>query len=265
MADLVRAPEFDPARVPQHIAIIMDGNGRWATARGFDRLAGHQRGARTVVEIVDAAVALHARHGNPTHLTLYSFSVENWKRPVSEVEALMQLYIDFLAEQTPRMIRDNVRYHQIGRAQELPEPVYEQMLVSKSATEKNTGLNLTLALNYSSRTEITDAVTAIAKAVKSGELSLRDITEQTVSDHLYTAGFPDPDLLIRTAGELRLSNYLLWQISYAELYVSETLWPEYTPADLFTAIDAFGRRTRKFGAVIPSIQPAAGVGPGTSP
>lgn len=236
-------------RIPRHIAIIMDGNGRWAVRQKLDRVHGHRRGADAVVDIVEAAVNLRNAYGGPDYLTLYSFSVENWKRPPAEVEALMQLYIDFLARQRPQMQANNVRYNQIGRHAELPDPVIEEMNTTLEATRGNTGLTLTLAINYGSRTEILDAVRSLAEDVKAGKLAPRDINEAALQSRLYTANMPDVDLLIRTAGEMRVSNYLLWQISYAELVVTETLWPEFGPADLHDAIRQYSRRNRRFGAL----------------
>ncbi|HEY1683495.1 MAG TPA: isoprenyl transferase [Tepidisphaeraceae bacterium] len=236
-------------KFPRHIAIIMDGNGRWATRRGQERILGHQQGARTVKKIVTEAARLREQYGGPDYLTLYSFSMENWKRPAQEVEFLMRMYVDYLRSEIPTMMENNIRYQQIGRQTGLPEPVVEQMHQAIEITAKNTGLTLVLALNYGSRGEITDAVKQIAREVQAGELLPDAIDEQTISDRLYTAGMPDPDLLIRTAGEMRVSNYLLWQISYAELYVSETLWPDFSVGDLHEAIRVFAGRQRRFGAL----------------
>lgn len=242
-------PEVPSERIPRHIAIIMDGNGRWAVRQNRDRVHGHRRGADTVVDIVEACVNLRNDRGGPDYLTLYSFSVENWKRPASEVEALMQLYIDFLARQRPTMLANNVRYNQIGRSSELPDPVIDEMNATLAATAGNTGLTLTLAINYGSRAEITDAVREIAEEVRAGRLDPRDISETTLNQHLYTRDMPDVDLLIRTAGEMRVSNYLLWQISYAELVVTPTLWPEFTETELHAAIRHYASRNRRFGAL----------------
>jgi undecaprenyl diphosphate synthase len=236
-------------KMPRHIAVIMDGNGRWAVRQGEDRTTGHQRGADVVKKIVRACSNLRDDLCGPDYLTLYSFSIENWKRPMDEVAFLMQMYVDYLADQLPVMLEKNIRFHQIGRTDNLPDPVIDAMQQAIHATRHNTGLNLVLAINYGSRAEITDAVKAIAKKVQAGELDVRDITEQTISQHLYTAGWPDPDLLIRTAGEMRLSNYLLWQISYAELYVSDVLWPDFDAAELHKAIRSFAGRNRRFGAL----------------
>src|SRR5687768_4834367 len=236
-------------KFPRHIAIIMDGNGRWAVKRGMERVRGHQEGAKSVRDVVTECARLRKHHGGPDFLTLYSFSIENWKRPANEVSFLMQMYIDYLRQERPTMMENNIRFKQIGRLENLPDPVLEAVGVALEETRHNTGLTLTLALNYGSRAEITDAVRAIAEKVKRGELQPRDVTEQTISDHLYTAGQPDPDLLVRTAGEMRVSNYLLWQISYAELVVSETLWPDFGAKELHQAIRAFAARNRRFGAL----------------
>ena len=241
--------EFSGKPIPRHIAIIMDGNGRWAVRQGNQRTVGHQQGAESVKQIVTECTNLRNAVGGPDYLTLYSFSIENWKRPIEEVSFLMQMYIDWLRAERPLMMRQNVRFHQIGRLDNLPDPVLDELQITLEETRNNTGLNMVLALNYGSRAEITDAVKAIAEQVRSGEIDPRDVTEQTISDHLYTAGWPDPDLLIRTAGEMRVSNYLLWQISYAELYVSDVLCPEFGAKELHDAIRAFGRRNRRFGAL----------------
>ena len=238
-----------PARFPRHIAVIMDGNGRWAVRQQIERIRGHQQGAQTVRTIVTECARLREKFGGPDHLTLYSFSLENWKRPADEVAFLMQMYIDYLRSERQTMRENNIRFQQIGRLDNLPEPVLDEVNRTLEETRHHTGLTLTLALNYGSRAEITDAVQAIAKKVKAGELDPARITEQTVADHLYTAGVPDPDLLIRTAGELRLSNYLLWQISYAELFISDALWPDFREPHLHEAILSFSQRNRRFGAL----------------
>jgi undecaprenyl diphosphate synthase len=246
MTDLADIPSN---KIPVHIAIIMDGNGRWAVQRGLERVRGHQQGAKCVKTVVNACTALHRKHGRPEYLTLYSFSLENWKRPLSEISFLMEMYIDYLRRELPKMMEDNVRFRQIGRTDQLPDPVLDAMNTTLKETENNTGLNLVLALNYGSRGEITDAVRSIARKVADGSLKPAQINESTISQHLYTAGMPDPDLLIRTAGEMRVSNYLLWQISYAELVVLPVLWPDFGDADLHAAIAEFAQRNRRFGAL----------------
>ena len=244
-------PRLDiPAeKMPRHIAIIMDGNGRWAVKRGLERVRGHQEGARTVRDVVTECARLRKHHGGPDFLTLYSFSIENWKRPLNEVSFLMTMYIEYLRKERPTMMENNIRFRQIGRLENLPDPVLDEVNQTLEETKNNDGLTLVLALNYGSRAEITDAVREIARKARDKELRPEEIDEQTISDHLYTAGWPDPDLLVRTAGEMRISNYLLWQISYAELVVSDVLWPDFQVADLHAAIREFSSRNRRFGAL----------------
>lgn len=236
-------------RIPRHIAVIMDGNGRWAVKRGLQRVQGHRRGADAVRDVVTECAKLLKHRGGPQFLTLYSFSLENWKRPADEVGFLMQMYMDFLRQERKTMHENNIRFQQIGRMDNLPEPLLAEVQATLDLTAGNTGLTLVLAINYGSRAEIIDAVRSIAAKVRSGELAERDIDERTISEHLYTRGYPDPDLLIRTAGEMRISNYLLWQISYAELYVSDTLWPDFGVPDLHAALRAYAARNRRFGAL----------------
>ncbi len=236
-------------KFPRHIAIIMDGNGRWAVRRGLQRVKGHQEGARTVRDVVTECARLRKEHGGPDFLTLYSFSLENWKRPIDEVSFLMEMYIEYLRKERATMMENNIRFRQIGRLDHLPEPVLDEMQRTLEETKDNDGLTLVLALNYGSRAEIADAVREVARKVQDRELRAEEIDEQTISDHLYTAGWPDPDLLIRTAGEMRVSNYLLWQISYAELVVSDVLWPDFGVEDLHKAIREFSSRNRRFGAL----------------
>jgi undecaprenyl diphosphate synthase len=241
--------EVPREKFPRHVAVIMDGNGRWAVRRGLERVKGHQEGAKSVRTIVTECARLRKEHGGPDYLTLYSFSIENWKRPANEVTFLMQMYIEYLRNERATMMENNIRFRQIGRLDNLPDPVLDEVNETLALTAKNDGLQLVLALNYGSRAEIADAVRAIAEKVKAGEIDPRDVSEQTIADHLYTADMPDPDLLIRTAGEMRVSNYLLWQISYAELYVSEVLWPDFGVTELHYAIREFSRRNRRFGAL----------------
>ncbi|HQY88425.1 MAG TPA: polyprenyl diphosphate synthase [Tepidisphaeraceae bacterium] len=238
-----------PNQHPKHIAIIMDGNGRWAVKQGLERVKGHERGAVSVREIVTECARLRDRYGAPDYLTLYSFSIENWRRPVDEVSFLMEMYIRYLQSERETMLKNNIRFNQIGRLENLPEAVLDEVQTTLDVTAKHTGLTLTLALNYGSRAEITDAVRVIGKKVSTGQLDWRDIDEQTIQQHLYTHDMPDVDLLIRTAGEMRVSNYLLWQISYAELHVTDRLWPDFSPTDLHEAIEAFSKRNRRFGAL----------------
>lgn len=250
MADLQNdISDVSRERFPRHIAVIMDGNGRWAVSRGLERVKGHQEGAKTVRRIVTECARLRKHHGGPDFLTLYSFSLENWKRPVDEVGFLMQMYVDYLRQERATMMENNIKFAQIGRLDNLPDPVLDEVNITLEETKLNDGLTLVLALNYSSRAEITDAVRAIARKVQQADLTPDKIEESTISEQLYTAGMPDPDLLIRTAGEMRVSNYLLWQISYAELYVSNILWPDFDVRDLHAAIREFSTRNRRFGAL----------------
>lgn len=235
--------------MPRHIAVIMDGNGRWAVQRGLQRVSGHQEGAKTVRKIVTECARLREKYPGPDFLTLYSFSLENWKRPVEEVSFLMQMYIEYLRQERATMMENNIQFRQIGRIDQLPEPVLEEVDITLRETKNNDGLTLVLALNYSSRAEITDATRKIAAEAREHKLDPRDISEETISDHLYTAGMPDPDLLIRTAGEMRVSNYLLWQISYAELYVSDKFWPDFDVPDLHDAMRSYASRNRRFGGL----------------
>lgn len=246
---MAQIDEIPPNRFPRHIAIIMDGNGRWAVQRGLERVRGHQEGAKTVRSIVTECARLRSNFGGPDFLTLYSFSLENWKRPTKEVGFLMEMYVEYLRSERATMMENNIRFAQIGRLDNLPDLVLDEVEITLKETRGNNGLTLVLALNYGSRAEIADAVKAIAQRVKAGEINPDAIDEQTITDHLYTAGMPDPDLLIRTAGEMRVSNYLLWQISYAELVVSNTLWPDFSERDLHQAIEEFSKRNRRFGAL----------------
>ncbi len=235
---------LSPEQLPRHIAIIMDGNGRWAKNQGLPRVAGHERGATTVRNIVTHC----ARLGIDT-LTLFSFSTENWKRPEDEVEFLMGLYARYLIAERETIMNNNVRFLHVGRREGLPDNVLDEMDETVSVSADNTGLRLCLALNYGSRDEIVDAVRSIARDVRTGTLDPDQIDESMVSGSLYTAGLPDPDLLIRTANERRISNFLLWQLSYAEIYVCSVLWPEFSEQDLNGAIQDFARRERRFGNV----------------
>lgn len=230
---------------PRHIAIIMDGNGRWAKRRGLPRIAGHRQGVNSVRRIVEECCRLGVEC-----LTLYCLSSENWKRPKSELDQLMSLFRRYLVQERPTMMKQNVRLRMIGRREGLPADVQKEMDVSLEMTSHNTGMNLCLAVNYGGRGEIVDAVKAMAAKVVAGEMTLDEVDEAAVSDHLDTRGLPDPDLLIRTAGEFRISNFLLWQVSYAEIHVTETCWPDFGEAELQAAIADFSRRERKFGAVL---------------
>ena len=253
-ADVLALP---PHKVPRHVALIMDGNGRWATNQGGRRHAGHARGAKVVPDLVGECCRLRERVGGPEFLTLYSFSVENWKRPRAEVEFLMAMYVAFLREQRPRMMREDVRFNQIGRTDGLPGEVLDEVHRTLDETANNGGLTVTLALNYGGRSEIADAARRVAQDVAAGRLRAEDVDESAVADRLYTGrlgtftgvSLPDVDLLVRTAGELRVSNYLLWQISYAELHVTQALWPDFGRGELFDALRAYAGRRRKYGAI----------------
>jgi undecaprenyl diphosphate synthase len=232
------------ANLPKHVAIIMDGNGRWAKQRGLPRVEGHRQGAESVRTLVRAAGELGIRY-----LSLYAFSVENWNRPKDEVDTLMKYLARYLKNEIPELDRNNVRLEAIGQIWRLPEFVQEQLRKTQAALAKNNGLTLILCLSYGGRTEIVDAVREIAAKAKAGRIDPAEITERTVAEHLYTRLWPDPDLLIRTSGELRVSNFLLWQISYAEFVVTDTLWPEFRKPQLYAALEEYTRRHRRFGGL----------------
>ncbi len=232
------------ASLPRHVAIIMDGNGRWARQRHLPRVEGHRAGADSARIIIRTAGELGIRY-----LTLYAFSVENWTRPKEEVDALMKYLVHYLKTETPELNKNNVRLEIIGQAYRLPEGVQEHLKRSVVTLSKNNGLTLVMALSYGGRTEIVDAVRGIAKKVKAGELDPADITEQVFAQHLYTRNLPDPDLLIRTSGEMRVSNFLLWQISYTELVLTQTLWPDFRKPQFYAALEEYNRRHRRFGAL----------------
>jgi undecaprenyl diphosphate synthase len=233
-----------PEQMPRHIAIIMDGNGRWAQKKGLPRAAGHRKGGKTV-----ETIALRCVDFGIESLTLYSFSIENWKRPQTEINGLMHLYSQYLVGIRPTLTKNDVKLIHLGRSAQLPLAVKKELAKTIEMTAGNTGMILALALNYGGRTEIADAAKKIAQEYKSGKLCLKDIDEQCISQHLYTVGLAEPDLLIRTANEMRISNFLLWQISYSEFYVTKTLWPDFKKADLEKAIRAYAKRTRRFGTI----------------
>jgi undecaprenyl diphosphate synthase len=236
---------LDPARLPKHVAIIMDGNGRWAGKRSLKRFLGHQQGAESVQYVVETA----SRVGLPW-LTLYAFSLENnLKRPKAEVSFLMRLLRTYLTNNVQRMNDNNVRIQYIGRTHELEEDVRERMEWAYEATKHNTGTVLTLALNYGSRSELVDAFKALHAEIEHKDLRLEDLTEQDIQRHLYTAHMPDPDLLIRTSGEMRISNYLLWQIAYSEIFVTDRLWPDFRGIHMLEAIEDYQRRERRYGGL----------------
>jgi undecaprenyl diphosphate synthase len=233
---------IDLERLPHHIAVIMDGNGRWAKRRRLPRIAGHRAGIRAVRHAVEAC----ARLGVP-YLTLYAFSVENWKRPHTEVKLLMGLLREYLKKEIGELNKQNIRLGVIGRVAELPDPVRRDLERALEDTQANSGLRLTLALNYGARAELIDAVRSLTETLqRNGSVT---ISETTFSKHLYTRDLPDPDLLIRTSGEMRLSNFLLWQAAYAEIWVTDTLWPDFTQQDLFQAISDFQKRERRYGGL----------------
>lgn len=234
--------EISQKRLPQHVAVIMDGNGRWAKQRNLDRSMGHIEGVGSVRKVTEIASDLGVKY-----LTLYTFSTENWNRPQEEVDALMHLISEAIAQETPDLIKNNVRLRLLGNLARVPEYARARLLECVEATSGCTGMMLQLAISYSSRWEIVEAVRSVAAAVASGKLSLEDIDEETVSANLATAGIPDPDLLIRTGGDCRVSNYLLWQIAYAELYFVDTFWPDFTKEEFCDAILHFQRRERRFG------------------
>ncbi len=236
--------QLDPQRLPTHVAIIMDGNGRWAKKRLLNRIQGHEKGAETVRTIVRTC-----REAGIAHLTLYAFSTENWQRPKVEVEALMMLLKRFLVEEQSELMENRIRLNAIGQIERLPESVRKQLHSTMHLTAENRKMTLHLALSYGGRSEIIRMVRTIAETTASGGIGGGDITEETVSRHLYTAGIPDPDLLIRTSGEMRISNFLLWQIAYAEIFVTDTLWPDFGREEFLDILQAYQKRERRFGRV----------------
>ncbi len=232
------------AALPAHVAIIMDGNGRWAKQRHLPRIEGHRNGVESVRAVVRAAGEVGIKY-----LTLYAFSVENWTRPKDEVDMLMKYLARFLKSEIGELNRSNVRLEVIGQIYRLPEFVQEQLARTREALIRNNGLTLILALSYGGRQEIVEAVRSIATKVKHGKLDAGEINEQAIAQHLYTHQYPDPDLLIRTSGEMRVSNFLLWQISYAEFVVTPTLWPDFRKGEFFAALEEYTRRHRRFGAL----------------
>jgi undecaprenyl diphosphate synthase len=233
---------LDTSRLPQHIAIIMDGNGRWARQRGKERVFGHQRGAQSVREVIEASAELGI-----SYLTLYAFSTENWKRPDDEISALMGLMVQSLNDETGTLVKNNIRLRVIGDMDRLGEDVRKRLEETISLTSQSTGMVLVVALSYSSRWEILRATRSICTDVISGKIETESIDEELFRQYLGTGDFPDPELMIRTSGELRISNFLLWQLAYSELYFTETLWPDFGKDDLYKAIDDFQKRERRFG------------------
>jgi undecaprenyl diphosphate synthase len=233
-------------RLPRHVAIIMDGNGRWAKARGLPRIEGHRRGVKSVRCIVEEAARIGVQQ-----LTLYCLSSENWKRPPLELSLLMQLLHLYVVGERKLLMEQNIRFCSIGRTDRLPAGVLDEMRQTGEITRGNTGLRLCLALDYGARDEIVQAVRSIVEDVQSGDVKPGEISETTIADHLYTAGMPDPDLMIRTAGEMRISNFLLWQLSYAELWVTDVFWPEFGVEQFRQALLGFADRERRFGGLSP--------------
>lgn len=234
--------EIDKTRLPRHIAIIMDGNGRWAKRQGLARMFGHRQGVETVHQITEAAAELGIRF-----LTLYTFSTENWNRPKEEVDALMALLVDTIVKETPTLMKNNVRLLTIGDLDRLPQETRRKFEGCIEETSANTGLSLVVALSYSARWEITHAVQEAVRLAAAGQIKEEDITEEYISNSLTTKDIPDPDLLIRTSGELRISNFLLWQLAYSELYFTTCLWPEFTKEEFYKAILDYQHRERRFG------------------
>jgi undecaprenyl diphosphate synthase len=236
--------QIDLLKLPQHIAIIMDGNGRWAKGKGKLRVFGHRNGVLSVRDVVEGAGEIGIKY-----ITLYTFSSENWNRPKLEVSAIMELMISTIHKEINNFMKNNIRLNAIGDLKMLPEKCYNELTSAIDKTSVNTGIVLTLALSYSSRREIVQAAKDIARKVQKGELDIADIDEETFENNLYTSGMPNPELLIRTSGEYRISNYLLWQIAYAELYFTPKLWPDFRREDLFEAITDYQKRERRFGMI----------------
>jgi len=234
--------EIDKEKLPRHIAIIMDGNGRWAKKKLLNRIAGHNKGVNAVREVVTACRELGIKV-----LTLYAFSIENWRRPTEEVRALMELLKEYLQKESPEMVQNNIRLNAIGRMEDLPPEVRTTLEETKKRTRHCDGMILNLALSYGGRSEILHAVQGIVSDLQGGKIKPEEITVQRFSQYLWTHGIPDPDLLIRTSGEFRISNFLLWQIAYTELYVTETLWPDFDREELWKAIADYQSRERRFG------------------
>lgn len=238
----ITSEQLDQSRIPLHVAIIMDGNGRWAKKHNRPRVFGHRNGVKAVREVTEAAAEIGVKY-----LTLYAFSKENWKRPATEVKTLMGLFVKTVSSELKTLNKNQIRLKAIGDTSALPRKTYEALQYAISETAQNGHMDLILALNYSSRWEITEAVKKIALSVQDGSLSLSEIDENTLSKFLQTEEIPDPALLIRTSGERRISNFLLWQLSYAELYFTEVLWPDFKKSDFFEAVKSYQSRERRFG------------------
>lgn len=232
-------------KVPEHVAVIMDGNGRWANERGLPRLKGHEEGAQSVLAVLKAA-----KESGVNYLTLYAFSTENWNRPKDEVDGLMTLLATFMQKHARELLKNKIRLRVMGEVDRLPKAVQAGLIKLMKQSEKGYERTLIVALSYGSRKEIAESAKAIARKAAAGELDPETVTEETVAQHLYLPDVPDPELMIRTSGELRLSNFLLWQLSYAELYVTETYWPDFREKEFFQALESFGKRGRRFGGVV---------------
>lgn len=243
--------QIDKQKVPQHIAVIMDGNGRWAKQQGENRIYGHYEGVNSVRAVVEACGEIGVKY-----VTLYAFSTENWNRPKEEVDALMELLVSTISAETPELNKKNVRLQAIGNLESLPPACLEELNESVEVTSKNTGLTLVLALSYSSKWELVTAVKQIAKDIEVGLLNANDITEQDIQRHLCTKNIPDPELMIRTSGEHRISNFLLWQLAYAEFYFTEKFWPDFRKNDLFEAVLNYQNRERRFGKTSEQLTPS---------
>jgi len=237
-------PELDATQLPAHVAIIMDGNGRWAKKRLLNRVKGHERGSDTVRTVVRTCRELGIRY-----LTLYAFSTENWQRPKTEIEALMTLLKRFLKSERSEMLENDIRLRSIGQVNRLPTGVRESLEETMAVTQGNRGMDLILALSYGGRAEIVDMVKAVADKVRQGQIDLQAINDAMIADHLYTREIPDPDILIRTSGEMRISNFLLWQIAYAEIFITPTLWPDFSKDELMQILKDFQGRERRYGKV----------------
>jgi len=244
MPSLLSPDDVPPEKLPRHIAVIMDGNGRWAQQRGLPRVEGHRKGADSVRCVTEECARLGIEQ-----LTLYCLSSENWKRPIDELDFLMELLQKYMSEQRDKIMEHNIHVTVIGRREGLSEKALQEIDKTVALSRLNTGLKVCLAINYGSRAELVDAMQSIAREVRAGRLDPADIDETTIEAHLYTAGMPEPDLLIRTAGEMRISNFLLWQISYAEIWVTDCCWPDFDEAQLHQAIRGYAARDRRFGGL----------------
>lgn len=242
--------KLDLTNIPKHLAIIMDGNGRWAKKKGAMRIFGHRHAIQAVKDAIQGADDLGVKY-----LTLFSFSTENWSRPKDEVQALMELLVKTIVDELSLMMKNNIRLVSIGDPSSLPKSTYDKLVEPLRQTEKNTGLTVILALSYSGQWELTQATKRIAQKVSEGKLKPEEITQQTVADHLETAGIPDPELMIRTSGEFRISNFLLWQLAYTELYFTPVLWPDFRTEHLYAAVEDYQKRERRFGKTGEQIKP----------